>query len=52
MKAIFFLLFFQIFLNSSEINYLNELKKINLFEKKENKNQLSWNDVDKIMANY
>jgi L,D-transpeptidase YcfS len=39
MKAIFFLLFFQIFLNSSEINYLNELKKINLFEKKENKNQ-------------
>ncbi len=39
MKAIFFLLFFQLFLNSSEINYLNELKKFDLFENKKSKNQ-------------
>ena len=39
MRAIFFILFFQLFLNSSEINYLNEIKKFDLFENKNSKNQ-------------
>lgn len=39
MRAIFFILLFQLFLNSTEINYLNEIKKFDLFENKNSKNQ-------------
>jgi len=39
MRTIFFLLFIQLFLNSSEISYLKEIKNFTLFDNKDKKSQ-------------